>query len=101
MLLFDSPYSHFCRCANAGDRSKAGRSTAFVKEWSDIYLKEAQHRLQRQIDGYALTIEDVYTMQQMCAYEVSSAYYYHHLQPMLTTIADRSHRLFQVLWFVH
>jgi hypothetical protein len=72
-----------------------------VKEWSDIYLKEAQHRLQRQIDGYALTIEDVYTMQQMCAYEVSSAYYYHHLQPMLTTIADRSHRLFQVLWFVH
>jgi hypothetical protein len=80
MLIFDSRYSHTHRCANAGDRSKASRSTAFVKEWSDIYLKEAQGRLQTQIDGYALTIEDVYTMQQMCAYEVSFAYYHHHLR---------------------
>jgi hypothetical protein len=53
-----------------------------VKEWSNIYLKEAQDRLQKQIDGFTLTIEDVYTMQQMCAYEVSFArVYHHHLQP--------------------
>jgi len=56
-------------CPNAGDRTKGARGTAFVKEWTNIYLKGAQGRLQRQLDGYTFTIEDVYTMQQMCAYE--------------------------------
>ena len=59
------------RCPNAGDHSKARRSKLFLKEWTNTYLKETQDRLQKQIDGYPLTIEDVYTMQQMCAYEVS------------------------------
>jgi hypothetical protein len=48
-----------------------------VKEWTDIYLRAAQDRLQKQIDGYTFTIEDVYTMQQMCAYEVGFAHYLH------------------------
>jgi hypothetical protein len=62
-----------------------------VQEWANIYLKAAQDRLQRQIDGYTLTIEDVYTMQQMCAYEVSLAYYFHWLA--MTPLVDRSYRL--------
>lgn len=41
-----------------------------MKEWAAIYLQDARDRLQAQIDGYNLTIEDVYTMQQMCPYEV-------------------------------
>jgi hypothetical protein len=52
-----------------------------LKEWANIYLKEAQDRLQKQFDGYTFTIEDVYTMQQMCAYEVSVAHWHHCPQP--------------------
>jgi hypothetical protein len=36
------------------------------------YLKGAQDRLNRWLHGLDLTIEDIYTMQQMCAYEVCS-----------------------------
>ena len=32
-------------------------------EWVEKYLKNAHKRLQRQIDGFELTIEDVYIMQ--------------------------------------
>jgi len=88
------------RCPNAGDHSKARRSKLFLEEWTNTYLKGAQDRLQKQIDGYPLTIEDIYTMQQMCAYEVSFVYY-HHPQFQMMSIVDRSHRLFQILWFVY
>jgi hypothetical protein len=71
-----------------------------VKEWTNIYLKEAQERLQEQIDGYTFTIEDVYTMQQMCAYEVSVAYCYRSQSPV-TIIVDSSYRVLQILWSVY
>jgi len=45
---------------------------AALQRWMPIYLKHAQHRLQEQIHGFDLTIEDVYNMQNMCAYEVIS-----------------------------
>jgi hypothetical protein len=66
---FNNTLAPYMTCPNAFDRSKSGRGTSFVKEWANTYLKAAQDRLQQQIDGYTLTIEDVYTMQQMCAYE--------------------------------
>jgi len=66
---FNNTLAPYMTCPNAGDKSKARRSKLFLEEWTNTYLKEAQDRLQKQIDGYPLTIEDVYTMQQMCAYE--------------------------------
>jgi hypothetical protein len=69
-----SPHSHIFSCPNAGDHFKARRSKLFLEEWTNTYLKEAQDRLQKQIDDYPLTIEDIYTMQQMCAFEVSFVY---------------------------
>jgi len=71
-----------------------------VKEWASVYLKAAQDRLQKQIDGYTFTIEDVYIMQQMCAYEVGFANHLHRQAPV-TVIVDRSHRLLQILWSVY
>lgn len=68
---YNNTLSPYKTCPNAGDRSKSDRGTAFVKEWADIYLKDARERLQAELDGFDLKIEDVYTMQQMCAYEVS------------------------------
>lgn len=58
------------RCSNANNRTKADRGVYYVKEWAARYLKDAQARLQPQLHGFKLTIEDVYVMQQMCAYEV-------------------------------
>ena len=40
-----------------------------MRKWAEIYLKDAQARLAPQLHGYDLTIEDVYTLQQLCAYE--------------------------------
>ncbi|KAG5727396.1 3-phytase A [Termitomyces sp. T112] len=61
-----SPYT---TCSNANVREKGDRGVWYVKRWAEIYLVEALARLQPYIKGYALSIEDVYVMQQMCAYE--------------------------------
>ncbi len=50
--------------------SRSDRGKWYVERWAAIYLKNAQERLQRQLNGYNLTIEDTYVLQQMCAYEV-------------------------------
>lgn len=59
------------RCPNAGISSKASRSLPYVKQWASIYLQDAHARLAPQLHGYDLSIEDIYTLQQLCAYEVS------------------------------
>jgi hypothetical protein len=41
-----------------------------VREWAGVYLQAALERLGPQLHGYDLSIEDVYTFQQLCAYEV-------------------------------
>ena len=61
------------RCPNADDSKKADRGSWYLRKWAAIYLEDARARLQRHIQGFNLTIEDVYTMQQMCAYEVLPA----------------------------
>jgi hypothetical protein len=42
-----------------------------MKQWISVYLEDAKTRIQRYVDGYTLTLEDVFAMQSMCAYEVS------------------------------
>jgi hypothetical protein len=66
---FNNTLAPYMTCPNTGISTKADRGIPFLKEWTNVYLKETRDRLQQYIDGYALTIEDVYTMQQMCAYE--------------------------------
>ena len=66
---FNNTLAPYKTCPNAGDRSKSDRGVEYVKQWTAIYLKDALERLAPQLHGYDLTIEDVYTLQQMCAYE--------------------------------
>ncbi|PIL30835.1 hypothetical protein GSI_07003 [Ganoderma sinense ZZ0214-1] len=66
---FNNTLAPYKTCPNAGDRSKSDRGVDYVKQWSAIYLEAALGRLQPQMHGYDLTIEDIYTFQQMCAYE--------------------------------
>jgi hypothetical protein len=67
-----TPYASHLKfsCPNARKSDKATRGTWYVKRWTDVYLKTARERLQGQISGFELSIEDAYTMQLMCAYEV-------------------------------
>ncbi|KAJ6613339.1 histidine phosphatase superfamily [Mycena sp. CBHHK59/15] len=58
-----------CRCPNADDKSKADRGRDYVAKWASVYLAPALKRLGPQLTGYDLTIEDVYVLQQLCAYE--------------------------------
>ena len=57
-------------CPNARNTSRGDRALPFVREWAETYLQDALKRLSQMLEGYKLTVEDVYTMQQMCAYEV-------------------------------
>lgn len=63
-------------CPNAHNGAKSDRQTPYVQQWASIYLKDAQKRLAAQLEGYDLTIEDTYTLQQLCAYEVCVAIRY-------------------------
>jgi hypothetical protein len=40
-----------------------------MQQWIAVYLKDALTRLQGYLDGYTLTLEDLFAMQTMCAYE--------------------------------
>jgi hypothetical protein len=75
IIQFNNTLAPYKTCPNANDRSKGDRGTQFVIKWADIYLVAARERLQAQLDGYDLTIEDVFTMQQLCAYETVSIGY--------------------------
>ena len=69
-MLFMSGLLHPHRCPNAGDHQKGHRGLPYVYRWTSIYLKDALSRLQEQLKGYMLSVEDVYAFQHLCAYEV-------------------------------
>ncbi|KAJ7256264.1 histidine phosphatase superfamily [Mycena rebaudengoi] len=62
-----APYTTYL--PNAQDSTTADRGRGYLAKWASIYLKKALRRLQPQLTGYNLTIEDVYVFQQLCAYE--------------------------------
>ncbi|KAJ7915401.1 histidine phosphatase superfamily [Mycena leptocephala] len=66
---FNNTLAPYTTCPNAQDSSKADRGREYLVKWASVYLKKALRRLQRQLTGYSLTIEDVYVFQQLCAYE--------------------------------
>ena len=69
-FLLKHGLTRIIRCPNANDGSKSDRGRWYLERWAALYLKDAQRRLVTQLGGFDLTIEDVFTMQQMCAYEV-------------------------------
>ncbi|KAF8214171.1 phosphoglycerate mutase-like protein [Mycena galopus ATCC 62051] len=66
---FNNTLAPYKTCPNTGDVLKADRGRDFVAKWADVYLKSAVKRLRPQMVGYELSVEDVYVLQQMCAYE--------------------------------
>ncbi|KAG6854185.1 hypothetical protein C0991_009837 [Blastosporella zonata] len=66
---FNNTLAPYDTCPNAVAHDKMDRGVYYVKRWAAIYLEEALARLQPHLKGYDLNIEEVYIMQQMCAYE--------------------------------
>ncbi|RDB19457.1 3-phytase A [Hypsizygus marmoreus] len=66
---FNNTLAPYKTCPNANDKSKSDRGLYYIRKWADIYLKHAHARLRPLMKGFHLTIEDVYVMQQTCAYE--------------------------------
>ncbi|OBZ66403.1 3-phytase A [Grifola frondosa] len=66
---FNNTLAPYKTCPNANVRSKSDRALPYVRQWAEIYLAAAHQRLRPLMKGYDLSVEDVYTFQQMCAYE--------------------------------
>ncbi|KAJ4473127.1 phosphoglycerate mutase-like protein [Lentinula aciculospora] len=66
---FNNTLAPYDTCHNARYRPISDRGTWYVEQWANIYLNDTRDRFQSQLKGFELSIEDVYTMQQMCAYE--------------------------------
>ncbi|KAK7691641.1 hypothetical protein QCA50_005040 [Cerrena zonata] len=66
---FNNTLAPYKTCPNAETSGKSNRSLFYVREWAQRYLAAAHARLAPQLEGYSLSIEDVFTMQQLCAYE--------------------------------
>ncbi|EIW84640.1 phosphoglycerate mutase-like protein [Coniophora puteana RWD-64-598 SS2] len=66
---FNNSLAPYRTCTNSADPAKGWASTPRVNEWKNIYLKDALPRLQRHIRGFTLTVDDVYSFQEACAYE--------------------------------
>ena len=67
----------------------------YISRWAEKYLRHAQKRLQKHLHGLELSIQDVYIMQQMCAYEVS--FYIFQNVLILRPLIDCRSRVLQVL----
>jgi hypothetical protein len=67
---FNNTLAPYKTCPNANDPLKADRGRAKVAQWAGVYLAGAVGRLRPLIKGYELQVEDVYVLQQLCAYEV-------------------------------
>jgi hypothetical protein len=66
---FNNTLSPYHTCDNAGKSGISDLYMPSLKKWNGIYLADALRRFQPQMEGYKLTIEDVYTWQMLCAYE--------------------------------
>ncbi|KAH6919137.1 histidine phosphatase superfamily [Coprinopsis sp. MPI-PUGE-AT-0042] len=66
---FNNTLAPYMTCPNSNINAKATRGLWYIEKWAAIYLKDAHERLSKELKGFDLTIEEVYMMQQTCAYE--------------------------------
>ncbi|KAG1871757.1 histidine phosphatase superfamily [Suillus subalutaceus] len=56
-------------CTNSDNPNRGYRSQPHVNAWKAVYLRDTVLHLQQYFDGFVLDVEDVYAMQELCAYE--------------------------------
>ena len=67
---FNNTLAPYDTCTNANN-DIGGFGSVQSGKWIRVYLKKALVRLAPQIKGFNLTVEDLFGMQQLCAYEVN------------------------------
>lgn len=66
---FNNTLAGYDTCNNSNN-AIGSIGSPVVAEWQGIYLAGALARFNSQLEGLNLTISDVYTLQQICSYEV-------------------------------
>ncbi|KDQ12413.1 hypothetical protein BOTBODRAFT_634205 [Botryobasidium botryosum FD-172 SS1] len=66
---FNNTLAPYMTCPNTGDPKKEKREEVYLQEWIEVYLAPALARLAPQLKGFDLTHRDIFTLQQLCAYE--------------------------------
>ncbi|OAX39485.1 phosphoglycerate mutase-like protein [Rhizopogon vinicolor AM-OR11-026] len=66
---FNNTLAPYRCCANNDIPHRGYRGEPYANAWKALYLRDAVPRLQTYIDGLELNIEDVYAMQELCAFE--------------------------------
>lgn len=67
---FNNTLAPYSACPNSNTDGIGNLGSTKANLWKEVYLKAALGRLQPMITGYNLTINDLYVMQELCAYEV-------------------------------
>ncbi|KAG1727933.1 histidine phosphatase superfamily [Suillus paluster] len=66
---FNNTLAPYRSCANNDIPHRGYRGQPYADAWKEVYLKDTVPRVQRYLDGLELDIEDVYAMQELCAFE--------------------------------
>jgi hypothetical protein len=96
---FNNTLTPYKTCLNTNDSLKADRGRAKVAQWAGVYLTGAVGRLRLLIEGYELQVEDMYVVQQLCAYKVHCVS--HRVFPVVCTPVFFTAFLLNVDWDSH
>ncbi|KAG8816269.1 hypothetical protein FRC17_000379 [Serendipita sp. 399] len=66
---YNNTLAPYKTCPNQWRPEIGDRGEYYQQKWVGVYLQEAHHRIQGLLDGYALSVEDLFAMQMLCAYE--------------------------------
>jgi hypothetical protein len=66
---FNNTLAPYRSCANNDVPHRGYRGQRYADAWKAVYLRDTVPRLQQYLDGIELDIEDVYAMQELCAFE--------------------------------
>jgi hypothetical protein len=66
---FNNTLAPYRSCANNDVPHRGYRGQPYADAWKAVYLRDTVPRLQQYLDGVELDIEDVYAMQELCAFE--------------------------------
>ncbi|KIM23185.1 hypothetical protein M408DRAFT_77931 [Serendipita vermifera MAFF 305830] len=72
---YNNTLAPYTTCPNSNVATRGYRGATFMQKWIAVYLKDARTRIQALLTGYTLTLEDVFSMQTMCAYETTALGY--------------------------
>ncbi|KAG1782255.1 histidine phosphatase superfamily [Suillus placidus] len=66
---FNNTLAPYRSCANNDIPDRGYRGQPYADAWKAVYLRDTVPHLQQYLEGFELDVEDVYAMQELCAFE--------------------------------